>query len=351
MGPGAKMQVALCGICAEKESKYRCSACPIRYCSVACYKQHKVQHEDLNPVVDPAQNASASTSGAAVSTSIPISTNSGLDAGPSGLSHGESVPGTDQDTLQSEPDGHESQANDQDQDEPMEQEEGKKVVEEELKPLSSLLWPPEPDESLFTDPLKKEDPKPLRREELLRIATSPSLRTLLSTTSLPQILAILDTLPPNARHTTLSKLLGLDPVSLSKPGGTAASFLSGRESPPPLEELLYSLGSQGQGQDQDRYGAAGGNDDEGWWLRTYAANHQFHNNRMQGGGGRQGQRRQQGQQQQQEQDGEKIWIGPKEREVVRLFARSVCAAIDGTGSGLDGSDDPAWGSGGLEWQV
>lgn len=41
-----------------------------------------------------------------------------------------------------------------------------------LKPLASVSWPPEPDESVFIDPLRKEDPKPLRREELLRIGKS-----------------------------------------------------------------------------------------------------------------------------------------------------------------------------------
>lgn len=38
-----------------------------------------------------------------------------------------------------------------------------------LKPLTEISWPPEPDASVFTDPLKRDDPKPLRREELMRI--------------------------------------------------------------------------------------------------------------------------------------------------------------------------------------
>jgi len=38
-----------------------------------------------------------------------------------------------------------------------------------LKPLTDISWPPEPDASIFTDPLKRDDPKPLRREELMRI--------------------------------------------------------------------------------------------------------------------------------------------------------------------------------------
>ncbi|OCF31301.1 hypothetical protein I316_07087 [Kwoniella heveanensis BCC8398] len=230
----------------------------------------------------------------------------------------------------------------------------------ELRPLSSLLWPPEPDESIFTDPLKKEDPKPLRREELMRIATSPSLRTLLSTTSLPHILSILDTLPPTARHTTLSKLLGLDSASLSKPGGTAASFLSGRESPPPLEDLLYSFSKAARGAGDDDLGSVGGADGEGggWWLRTYAANHRHYNNQNNNrisntsvsARGRGNTLPDADTNSNTEQEGEKIWIGPKEKEIVRLFARSVCAAIDGTADG-GGASDPAWGSGGLEWQV
>ena len=41
--------------------------------------------------------------------------------------------------------------------------------ERPLKPLTEISWPPEPDASVFTDPLKRDDPKPLRREELMRI--------------------------------------------------------------------------------------------------------------------------------------------------------------------------------------
>jgi len=49
-----------------------------------------------------------------------------------------------------------------------------KEVEEKspLRPLTSLRWPPEPDASLFMDPLKRDDPKPLRHAELERIGKS-----------------------------------------------------------------------------------------------------------------------------------------------------------------------------------
>ncbi|KAH0612717.1 uncharacterized protein H6S33_009097 [Morchella sextelata] len=37
--------MALCGICNEAPSKYKCPSCEIPYCSLVCYKPHKVQHE------------------------------------------------------------------------------------------------------------------------------------------------------------------------------------------------------------------------------------------------------------------------------------------------------------------
>lgn len=55
-------------------------------------------------------------------------------------------------------------------------EQGEKDEKEDqpLKPLTEVSWPPEPDSSIFSDPLKKDDPKPLRREELMRIGETPS---------------------------------------------------------------------------------------------------------------------------------------------------------------------------------
>ncbi|KAI6912760.1 hypothetical protein D0867_06157 [Hortaea werneckii] len=34
----------LCGICTAQESKYKCPVCSLRYCSLACYKQHQPIH-------------------------------------------------------------------------------------------------------------------------------------------------------------------------------------------------------------------------------------------------------------------------------------------------------------------
>lgn len=169
------------------------------------------------------------------------------------------------------------------------------------------------------DPLKKDDPKPLRREELMRIgeyiftcmmmvltwlATSPQLRQVLASPSLPRILRILDALPtPNARSSCLARLLGVDEVSLSKPGQETLLFQ--RDSPPPLGDLLNAL----SGQVQDSSKAV---DDGGWWL------------------GR---------------DQERIWIGEEEKRLMRVWAGVVVQSIDEDGRG------DTWGQGDLSWEV
>lgn len=40
---------------------------------------------------------------------------------------------------------------------------------EPLRALSTLSWPPEADPKVYTDPLTRDDPKPLRRSELMAI--------------------------------------------------------------------------------------------------------------------------------------------------------------------------------------
>ncbi|WVQ80561.1 hypothetical protein IAT38_002666 [Cryptococcus sp. DSM 104549] len=262
MAPAKQAAVPACQICSEQPSKYRCSTCPVRYCSVKCYKEHKTQ-------------CSGATNQPAAGTTAPAPS---LESPSS-----------------SDPSNPEAQSTPHPPSEPK---------PKPLRPLTSLSWPPEPDPGIFTDPLLKDDPKPLRREELLRIAQSPSLRALLAT-SLPPILRLLDTLPPNARHATLSRILGLDPTSLSRPGST--SLLSGRDSPPPLEDLLGAL--SGQTKEEAREGEEGG-----WWLTGPEA---------------------------------RIWIGAKERELMRLFAGSVCMAIDGK----EEKGKVVFGQGELEWEV
>ncbi len=48
-----------------------------------------------------------------------------------------------------------------------------------LRPLTSLQWPPEPDPMIFLDPLKRDDPKPLRPAQLEEFAVDPIVREVL----------------------------------------------------------------------------------------------------------------------------------------------------------------------------
>lgn len=48
-----------------------------------------------------------------------------------------------------------------------------------LRALPELVWPPEPDPLVYLDPLRRNDPKPLRLEELQALATDDKLRDIL----------------------------------------------------------------------------------------------------------------------------------------------------------------------------
>ena len=50
----------------------------------------------------------------------------------------------------------------------------------ELRPLTSLQWPPEPDPLIFLDPLKRDEPKPLRPSQLEKFAVDPVVREIIS---------------------------------------------------------------------------------------------------------------------------------------------------------------------------
>lgn len=170
-------------------------------------------------------------------------------------------------------------------------------VPEKLKRLTELKWPPPPDESIFTDPLKREDPKPLRPAELERIATSAELRALLANPTLRAVLAALDAFQsPKSRHAALARLLGVDAQSLARP---AAAALMRRDSPPPLHALLGAVAEPGDAEGMREM--EGGRDDwgaAGWWLGY----------------------------------GEKrVWVGPEERRLMRAWADAVTGAIGGWG--------------------
>ncbi|KAL7422148.1 hypothetical protein Q5752_002791 [Cryptotrichosporon argae] len=245
-------KVQTCDVCKVQASKYRCSACPVRYCSVPCYKTHK---ETAHPVLDPApsdaQPPTATLALAAVEPSV--------DPAPT-------PPPTP------------------------------------LRPLTSLAWPPEPDADTFTDPLRRDDAKPLRRAELERIATSAPLRALLADPALVRVLGALDAVPhAAARSAALARLLGVDSDSLARP----AALL--RHSPPPLDDLLRAVTGEQVGVPAREHVVA-----KGWWLGQ--------------GEGR-------------------VWIGEEEKRAMRAWAAVVVGAIDGEGRGDE------WGTGALEWSI
>ncbi|KAH0369012.1 hypothetical protein KCU65_g3592, partial [Aureobasidium melanogenum] len=39
----------ICGVCTQNDSKYKCPSCQLRYCSIACFKQHKETHANDPP--------------------------------------------------------------------------------------------------------------------------------------------------------------------------------------------------------------------------------------------------------------------------------------------------------------
>lgn len=137
----------------------------------------------------------------------------------------------------------------------------------------------------------------------LTSATSKPLRDLLASPALTKLLTALDALPTsNARHASLARLLGVDNDSLSQP---AAAATLDRGSPPPLGDLLAAAAGHGERRG-DEWGA------DGWWLGR--------------GEGR-------------------VWIGPEERQLVKLWAGVVVNEIDGE------DREGAWGQGELAWEV
>ncbi|GJJ15541.1 hypothetical protein Clacol_009819 [Clathrus columnatus] len=89
-----------------------------------------------------------------------------------------------------------------------------------LRPLTSLKWPYVPDDSSYEDPLKRDDPKPLKLKDYEAIATSREIRQILaSNPGLPALLREVDKLRGKEREETLESLLG---VSLKPPAISVA---------------------------------------------------------------------------------------------------------------------------------
>lgn len=96
------------------------------------------------------------------------------------------------------------------------------------KKISSLIFPPEPSALIYLDPLRRDEPKPLRRIQLEALATDPSMRRLLSghgisselndplmtSISLKRALRGLDSLPTDDhRISALELILGVSTQS------------------------------------------------------------------------------------------------------------------------------------------
>ncbi|KAI9256613.1 hypothetical protein BDA99DRAFT_143183 [Phascolomyces articulosus] len=67
--------MVLCGICSDQESKYKCPTCKIPYCSIACFKNHKL--EPCQPVTETNESSSsilASSSESAERKQLPTDT-------------------------------------------------------------------------------------------------------------------------------------------------------------------------------------------------------------------------------------------------------------------------------------
>ncbi|TIA21793.1 hypothetical protein D6C83_08111 [Aureobasidium pullulans] len=64
----------ICGVCSQNESKYKCPSCQVRYCSIACFKQHKETHANDPPKEKPAPAQPI----AAETTTVPTTTRNAL---------------------------------------------------------------------------------------------------------------------------------------------------------------------------------------------------------------------------------------------------------------------------------
>lgn len=120
-----------------------------------------------------------------------------------------------------------------------------------FRPLTSLNWPYVPEESVFPDPLKRDDPKDLQLRQYEAIGMSPKKRKVVhqlnvnaqATSSkireilnkhenLPNLLTSIDKLRGDEREGALHKALGVTPPDIDdwrKPKGVDEDILALRE--------------------------------------------------------------------------------------------------------------------------
>ncbi|EJT46331.1 hypothetical protein A1Q1_05160 [Trichosporon asahii var. asahii CBS 2479] len=258
-------------------AKWPSIAVPPVLCDIACYKQHKGKDapapslEASKPAVEPGKATDDRPTADAVTS----------DEGDQGVDRGEGGEGGER--VEGEKEGSRG--------------EGEEKTDQPLKKLTDLKWPPEPDESIFSDPLKREDPKPLRHAELERIErANPSH---IPRSALPPVKPDPPRSPQRSGQFPIPQIAARDSQSLAKP---AASALMERHSPPPLHALLGALDDSSPASTPTVEGmGSGGRDDwgaSGWWLGY---------------------------------NEKRVWVGPEERRLMRLWADAVSEAIGGWG--------------------
>jgi len=157
--PPKSKRILRCEVCLDQNFKYTCPQCQIVYCSLVCYKRHK-----------------ESTCVSERDHGNDASTNSNVESAESS--------NTAEDAKLTDP-----------------------VI---LRPLTSLKWPYVPEESAFPDPLKRDDPKVLNLSQYEAIATSPSIRKILTEhKNLPDLLTSIDKLRGREREDALQRALGV----------------------------------------------------------------------------------------------------------------------------------------------
>ncbi|EOQ99011.1 hypothetical protein J056_002526 [Wallemia ichthyophaga EXF-994] len=173
-----------CQVCHAQPFKYQHPSTGLYYCSLPCYKAIQAELGGSVDVKDNGKQSESEQTATVAATTTPAAAAATTTTTP-----------------------------------PPEQLETSKQVDAPLRPLHSLRWPEEPDEKIFIDALSRNDPKPLRRSQVLSIATSPEIRQLFQThPNLKNLLAQLDSIDIDGsrnREVVLQRVLGYDANTLS----------------------------------------------------------------------------------------------------------------------------------------
>ncbi|PWZ02587.1 hypothetical protein BCV70DRAFT_209192 [Testicularia cyperi] len=123
----------------------------------------------------------------------------------------------------------------------------------DLRPLSELKYPPEPDPLIFLDPLRRDDPKPLLPTQLVRVAKDSVIRSILTPSTaihphghkprgLERAIVSLDALPTEFhRNAALEMILGVS--GTGTPGNPAGLIVTSKDGRRKITESdLFRMG-------------------------------------------------------------------------------------------------------------